>query len=192
MPINAQMADGTILEFPDGTDAAVIDRAAREYVRSAPRGSAGAAPEPVATIPVPASEVPQSPLNAPVTKEGAAARSLGDTLGFQFMDELAAAVEAGAVGGADYEAAWQNQQALRAADAQNFPEYQEQGQQLGFLGSMLLPGGALGKVAGLGKQALTGYYNPRRSCEHTSFYERAQSTTQTFARVVLQAASGVP
>lgn len=156
MPINAQMADGTILEFPDGTDAAVIDRAAREYVRSAPRGSAGAAPEPVATIPVPASEVPQSPLNAPVTKEGAAARSLGDTLGFQFMDELAAAVEAGAVGGADYEAAWQNQQALRAADAQNFPEYQEQGQQLGFLGSMLLPGGALGKVAGLGKQALTG------------------------------------
>jgi len=34
VPIRAQMADGNILQFPDGTPSAVVDRAAREYAVS--------------------------------------------------------------------------------------------------------------------------------------------------------------
>ena len=41
MPIRAQMADGTVLEFPDGTPDAVVDKAAQEYV-----AGGGQAPEP--------------------------------------------------------------------------------------------------------------------------------------------------
>ncbi len=32
MPIHAQMVDGTILEFPDGTDDAVVDKAVQKYL----------------------------------------------------------------------------------------------------------------------------------------------------------------
>lgn len=50
MTIEAELPDGTILEFPDGTDTAVITNTVKRQLRSAPRASAPVAAQP-RTIP---------------------------------------------------------------------------------------------------------------------------------------------
>lgn len=80
--IEIEAPDGTIVEFPEGTANDVIERAMQERF-GAPRGSAGAAPQPVQAVDIAASEVPQTPdLLAPEAEttaeglSGAVARGL--------------------------------------------------------------------------------------------------------------------
>ena len=56
--IEIEAPDGTIVEFPEGTLVAEIE-AAMSAQFGGPRGSAGAAPEPVQAVDVPESQVPQ-------------------------------------------------------------------------------------------------------------------------------------
>jgi len=64
MPIKAQLADGTVLEFEDGTPDSVIDRVVREHTVGAP-----AAPTPVAA-PADAPLEPTAPVAAAAPDEG--------------------------------------------------------------------------------------------------------------------------
>jgi hypothetical protein len=167
MPIKAQMADGTTLEFPDDTPDDVIDRAAQEY--SAPRGSAGAAPEPVDSVAIPAGEGAAAPLAVDVNAlpenmrrpdaqgQGMAAlRSFGDAMTMNFADEIGSAIESGSFfSGPEYEALLAENAQLRADDEMMNPEGRAAGQVAGILGSMAIPVGAGAQVANRFRQAGT-------------------------------------
>ena len=167
MPIKAQMADGTTLEFPDDTPDEVIDRAAQEY--SAPRGSAGAAPEPVDTVAIPAGEGAVAPLAVDVNAlpetmrrpdasgQGMAAlRSFGDAMSLNWADDIGSAIESGSFfSGPEYEALLAENAQLRADDEMMNPEGRAAGQVAGILGSMAIPVGAGAQVANRFRQAGT-------------------------------------
>lgn len=93
------------------------------------------------------------PDGRPSTRAGAMARGVGDTLLLNSLDEIEAFVETGSFSGPEYEEAWGRRQQRRAADD---PTARGAGQALGIVGSMAVPVGALGRVAGMGKQMLTG------------------------------------
>ena len=61
MTIRAQMPDGTVLEFPDGTSDAVVDRVAKQHIASTKQ----AQPAPVAAQPRPAPATAPAPRAAP-------------------------------------------------------------------------------------------------------------------------------
>lgn len=167
MPIKAQMADGTTLEFPDDTPDDVIDRVAQEY--SAPRGSAGAAPEPVDSVAIPAGVGAATPLAVGVNAlpenmrrpdaqgQGMAAlRSFGDAMTMNYADEIGSAIESGSFfSGPEYEALLAENAQLRADDEMMNPEGRAAGQVAGILGSMAIPVGAGAQVANRFRQAGT-------------------------------------
>lgn len=67
MTIRAQMPDGTVLEFPDGTSDAVVDRVAKQHIASAKKAQpapVAAQPRP-APAPAPAPRAAQAPKPAP-------------------------------------------------------------------------------------------------------------------------------
>lgn len=158
MPFNVTMPDGTVIEdVPDGTTKAQI---AAKY--QALRGTAGAAPEPVATVDVPAGEGARQPLKVDVnalpenlrTPDAMATlRGFGDTMLLNYADELGSAIESGQTSGPEYDRLMAENAALRATDD---PNARSAGELIGMLGGLLVPAGAAGRVAGLSKQALTG------------------------------------
>ena len=93
------------------------------------------------------------PDGQPSNPGAAVARSAGDTLSYNFLDELEAFVETGSFSGEEYEAAWRRRQQRRAADS---PVDRVAGTALGVAGSMLLPAGVLSKVKGFLPQTAAG------------------------------------
>lgn len=93
------------------------------------------------------------PDGTPSTDFGAIARGAGDELSFKFLDEIEAFVETGEFSGEAYDAAWQRRQQRRMADN---PDLRTLGQVTGIGTSLVLPAGALGRVAGTGRQMLAG------------------------------------
>lgn len=87
------------------------------------------------------------------TNLGAYARGMGDTLLFNFSDELEAFVETGSFSGPEYDAAWQRRQQRRMADD---PDFRSAGQFIGTGLSMAAPVGGLGMVGGQGLAKLAG------------------------------------
>ena len=67
MTIRAQMPDGTVLEFPDGTSDAVVDRVAKQHIASAKK----AQPAPVAAQPRPTPAPAPAPRTAPAPQPAA-------------------------------------------------------------------------------------------------------------------------
>lgn len=89
----------------------------------------------------------------PSSDLGATARGFFDVMLFNWADEAQAFIETGALSGPEYEAAWQRQQQRRQADD---PNLRMLGQAGGIAGQFAAPAGALGRVAGLGRQMLAG------------------------------------
>jgi hypothetical protein len=150
MAIRAEMADGTVLEFPDGTSDTIINRAAQEYIATAP----------VQQVDVPASESPQSPMNAmggiPDTMANrlvAGGRSAIDAASMNFADEAYAALMSGAISGPEYERILAEEQAVRRQEEEAFPGSRAAGMIAGSLATMAIPGGALMQTASRARQA---------------------------------------
>jgi len=160
---SVQTPDGEIMDIEgpdDATDEQIAAFAASQF--SAPRGSAGAPPEPVATRDVPAADPAwrQAYLDSVLAPRSqrppdtmAALRGFGDTMLLNYADEIGSAIESGQLSGPEFDAVMAENAALRAADD---PNARGAGELLGMLGSALVPAGAAGRVAGMGKQMLTG------------------------------------
>ncbi len=100
------------------------------------------------------------PDGQPVSKAGSAFRAFGDTATLNFADEANAAVQALRAAHGDeaatYDRVLAEQQQIRAADALTNPNEKLLGSLLGVAPAMLAPAGALGGVAGLGRQVAVG------------------------------------
>jgi hypothetical protein len=149
--MQAQMADGTVLQFPEGTDPDVIKRVAKEYAAGKYRDPNAAGPP------------PQKPVEKPKTTTGMDAFVQGavNSALLDWGDEAVGVIGGLAEGLGREEGFWKayertrdNTREWQKRAAQENPEEALAGTVTGAVASSVLPGGAIARGGSLAKNML--------------------------------------
>lgn len=143
MTIKVQGPNGTVVEFPDGTDAATINRAMQ-----------GAAPAP-SVKDVPVYRNPEPSWVPQTSGWDAFSYGVGQGASFNMLDE-AQALTAGAPGSPEYDAELNRQRAFIHAAQEQHPNFYGAGNATGSIPAALIPVGKVAQTAGPIAKTLVG------------------------------------